>query len=1031
MPLRRVLSFLAFTLLASPGLAAAQESGIIRGRVVDAGTGAPLVGVQVRVEGTAVGAQTAADGTYAIVGVPAGSRVVSTRRVGYAPARAAVTVPGGASASQDFALSVVATALDEVVVTALGQTTQQRALGTAQQTVSGAAIAETQRENFVNSLLGRVAGVEVTSSSGVPGASSMITIRGISSISSSNQPLFIIDGLPLDNKTLNTQSLPSDFPGSAIGFANRGIDFTNRAADINPEDIESLVVLKGPEASALYGIDAANGAIVITTKRGKPGQGGLEYNNSFRVETTHGHPEVQRKYSISGVGTAAQRTFLFFGPPYADTTTFYDNIDGFFRNALTQKHNLSFSGAAQDNRINYRIASALTRQEGVVPNSQFDRINLTGSSGADINRWLKADLSLSYAYANNDQPLKGSDGPLIGLLVWPQTDNARNFLTATGVRRTLTTLAASAEIDNPWFSVNRNKVSSKTNRVIANAGLTVTPFSWGNIRTNIGADNYTNQNLILRHPESAVGFTANGILDQADDITRSINAQTVMNLNNREITRSLSISGLLGHFISDYKSTTDGLLGQNFLDPNFISVNNALLRSSRTVISQRRLLSLFGSATLDLNKYLYLTVTGRNDWTSTIPKERNSFFYPSVSTSFIFSDAIPAIGRHMTGKLRAAYAEVGKDARPYAYSTFLETKFTSNGGYGYSFWGPNPNLAPEFARSYEIGTELGFLDNRLGIDATFYRKQTKDAILNDVRSSYATGFILLNLNGAVTRNQGVELTLRATPIQRERFAWDAIMNFESSRGKVLKLPGEIPESYLSDTWLFGNVRNGTKPGTSTRSLTGLFYLRNNQGEILIDPTTGLPIRSTDFFDAGYDRQPDYTIGLTNTLRRGRMSLSFLLDIRKGGDVFNATEHYLTQRGLATSTLDRETPRVIKGVLRDGKENTANPTVNTIVVTPAIQTNYYLNMSEELFIEKNINWLRLRDVTFSFPLPGRFGRSASGFVTATDLFLLTNYTGMDPVVNGNTAAVGGSSAQGIDFGNFPMPRGVNFGIRTSF
>jgi hypothetical protein len=289
----------------------------------------------------------------------------------------------------------------------------------------------------------------------------------------------------------------------------------------------------------------------------------------------------------------------------------------------------------------------------------------------------------------------------------------------------------------------------------------------------------------------------------------------------------------------------------------------------------------------------------------------------------------------------------------------------------------------------------------------------------------------LNLNGAVTRNQGLELTVRGTPIQRENFSWDAVMNFERSSGKVLALPGEIPESYISDTWLFGNVRNGTKPGTSTRALTGLFYLRNNQGEILIDPTTGLPIRSTDFFDAGYDRQPDFTVGLSNTFRRGRMSLSFLFDIRKGGDVFNATEHYLTTRGLATRTLDREQPRVIKGVLRDGKENSATPTVNTISVIPAIQTSYYTLMSEELFIEKDINWIRLRDVTFSFPLPGRLGRDASGFVTGTDLFMRTNYSGLDPVVNGNTAAVGGSSAQGIDFGNFPMPRGVNFGIKTKF
>jgi hypothetical protein len=228
--------------------------------------------------------------------------------------------------------------------------------------------------------------------------------------------------------------------------------------------------------------------------------------------------------------------------------------------------------------------------------------------------------------------------------------------------------------------------------------------------------------------------------------------------------------------------------------------------------------------------------------------------------------------------------------------------------------------------------------------------------------------------------------------------------------------------------LFGNVRNGTAPGLSTRSLTGTFYVRNQAGDILISPTTGLPIRSAGFIDAGYDRQPDWTVGLSNTIRYKRATLSALVDFRKGGDVLNATEHYLTARGLTMRTLDREVPRVIEGVLRDGKENTANPTRNNIVITPAANTDYYLSISEELFIEKDINWMRLRDVTLSFALPeGRFKR-ASVFVTGTDLLLLTNYSGMDPIVNGNTAATGGSGAAGIDYGNFPMPRGFNFGLR---
>lgn len=1028
MLLRRGLSFFALALLAFPSLAVGQGTGTIRGRVSDAATAAPLASVQIRVDGTTLGALSRADGAYTITGVPAGSQFVSTRRVGYSPERIAVTVPAAGAATQDFALRAVATPLNEVVVTALGQTTERRSLATAQQSVTGAAIAETQRENFVNALQGRVAGVEVVSSSGVPGASSSITIRGVSSISSSNQPLFIIDGLPMDNKTLHTAVFASSFGGSSYSFENRGVDFTNRAADLNPEDIESVVVLKGPEAAVLYGIDAANGAIVITTKRGKAGRGGVDYSNSFRMASVRSRPKVQRVYGPSGVGST---TFLYWGAPYPEGTQFYDNIDGFFQTATSQKHNLTFSGAAADGKVNYRLATALTNEQGVVPNDKYDRINLTAASQAQVTNWLNVDLSMGYTYADNNQSFKGAGGPLIGLLVWPQTDQASEYLTPAGRRRRLTTLGEGAEVDNPYFNVEKNYNRSKNNRIIANLKLTFTPFGWGNLKTNIGTDTYTQQSELLRHPSSTWGFAEKGIIDVANDMTRSSNMQTLLNVNSRPITRFLSIGGLLGNQINDYKSTVDASVGRDFLEPDFASVNNTNFRSSATRITQRRLIGLFGRVTFDFNRYLYVNFDGRNDWTSTIPQERNSFFYPGVSASFVFSDAFPAIGNFMTGKLRAAYAEVGKDARPYSYRPSLEYKTTAYGGYGYGFWGPNRNLRPEFARSYEFGTELTFLDDRLGIDATVYRKQTKDQIVDNIRGSYATGFVLFNLNGAVTRNEGLELTVTGTPILRDRFSWDFVANFDRSRGRVLELPYELPESYNSDTWLFGNVRNGTAPGLSTRSLTGQFYLRNTAGDILISPTTGLPLRSTPFIDRGYDRHPDFTMGITNTVRYKRASLSALVDIRKGGDVFNATEHFLTARGLSMRTLDRNQPRVVAGVLQDGLENTANPTRNTIVITPAVNTNYYLAISEELFIEKDINWLRLRDVTLSYTLPeGRFKR-ASLFITGTDLFLLTNYSGLDPIVNGNTAATGGSGAAGIDYGNFPIPRGFNFGLKMGF
>ena len=388
---------------------------------------------------------------------------------------------------------------------------------------------------------------------------------------------------------------------------------------------------------------------------------------------------------MTGAGTSG--SFQYFGGPYPAGTVFYDNIDGFFRTGSAQTHNLSFSGATTDGRINYRLATSSDKTVGVVPSTDYSRINLTGASQAQITSWLNTDLSMAYTYADNDQVYKGDIGPLIGLLLWPQTDDAKDYLTPSGVRRRLTALAGSAEVDNPYFNIAKNRINSKNNRILANVGITLTPFSWGNLKTNIGTDAYTNQNLIVRNPESAGWQRFNGVLDLADLIQRNINVQTLLNFNSHALTKRLSVSGLVGNAISDSRTTTDAVSGRDFLDPNFVSINNTNLRSSQTTLEQRRLVGAFGQAVFDYNRYLYLTVTGRNDWTSTIPKGRNSFFYPGVSSSFIFSDAFPAIGRHMTGKLRAAYAAVGKDAKPYAYRPSLEYKTTSYGGYGYGFTG--------------------------------------------------------------------------------------------------------------------------------------------------------------------------------------------------------------------------------------------------------------------------------------------------------------------------------------------------------
>jgi TonB-linked SusC/RagA family outer membrane protein len=1009
-----------FGMLFVAGQAFAQER-TVTGTVTNE-AGSPLADVRVIVKGTGIGAATNSEGRYAVRAST--GQVLQFRFVGNAPVERTV----GSSDVIDVQLRKVATNLDAVTVTALGQTASQRSIGTAQQLVGGEEIAQTQRLNFVNSLQGRVAGVEVISTSGLPGAGTSITIRGISSISSSNQPLMIIDGLPLDNKTFHTSGFASSRGGSPNSFENRGVDFTNRAADLNPDDIESVVVLKGPEASALYGIDAANGAIVITTKRGRAGTGGLEYSSSFMAQQTRGYPELQQVYDTSGAGSSSM---LYWGAPYPAGTQFFDNVEGFFRTALQQQHNLAFTGGSADQKITYRLAGSAADQEGFIPNTAYKKYNMTGATNAQVTPWLNTDLSMMYAYANNQKTFQGAGSPLLGLLVWPQTDNAKEWITPAGRRRQIANISAGAEYDNPYFMVNRNAFDAKTNRLLTNLGLTITPLPWAFLKTNIGVDQYTNQDLVLRHPDSQKGFAWNGVLDIANDVTRNISTQTLLNFNSYAITEDLAVTGLVGNSINDQKSVVDAMTGQDFLDPNFVSINNTNLRYSQSTTTQRRLMSAFGSATLDFRRYLYLTVTGRNDWTSTIPRERNSFFYPSVSTSFVLSDAFPSVSDFMTAKLRAAYAEVGRDAKPYSYVPALEYKVTSYGGYGFGFWGPNRKLKPEFKKSLEVGAELSFLNDRLAVDATYYSARTFDQIVQNIRGSYGTGFILFNLNGASTKSAGLEMVVRGIPVVRGDFTWDVTANFDKSASKTISLPNSLPESYNSDTWLYGNIRNGTMPGTSTRSLSGTFYLRNNAGQVLIDPTTGLPLRSASFIDRGYDRQPDWTMGLNNSVRFRDWSVSALVDIRRGGDILNATQHYLTARGLTPRTLDRWEPRVVEGVLRDGRENSANPTPNNIVIVPALNTSYYTAMSEELFIEQDINWLRLRDITVNYQLPQRVLPNASVFLTATDLFLWTNYSGLDPIGSATSVATGGSGSAGIDYGGFPIPRGIAFGTKVRF
>ncbi|MEZ4903820.1 MAG: TonB-dependent receptor [Spirosomataceae bacterium] len=451
---------------------------------------------------------------------------------------------------------------------------------------------------------------------------------------------------------------------------------------------------------------------------------------------------------------------------------------------------------------------------------------------------------------------------------------------------------------------------------------------------------------------------------------------------------------------------------------------------------------------------MFLSVTGRNDWSSTLPVANNSFFYPSVSGSFVFSD-LPELKNKLNflsfGKIRASYAQTGKDAPAYRVRARLVPQTTTGGGFIYDFYGDNPNLKPERTSGFELGTELKFIKNRLGVEFAYYSNERSNQIVTQ-RLSYGTGFIFGLLNGGTFSNKGIELTLTASPVKTANFSWDMIVNVTRFKTQVKNLPAEVAEFYNSDTWLYGNARasafssglenfysninlsNNQSGAASATAIGGYSYLRNNKGDILISPSTGLPVINTNFLPIG-DRNPSFTMGVTNQFRYKNISLSFLLDIRKGGDVYNGNERYLFARGLSTRTLNREQPVIFKGVLRDGLENSDNPTPNNIQITPQLRSDFYTALPESEFVEKDINWLRMRDITLGYRFPKEFlNRSkifanASVFVTGTDLFLLTNYSGADPSVNGNSASTLGVGSAGFDFGTLAMPRAVSFGLRV--
>jgi TonB-linked SusC/RagA family outer membrane protein len=1025
----------------------AQEKPV-SGTVLSDDDGTPVIGATVTNTATNKRTQTNTAGYYSIA-AEKGHNLTFTF-VGYSSK--SITVEDNQLIN--IRLVVSDKDLQNIIITGYGQAKNKRELSYQATTVKGEDLAQTKRDNFLNGLAGRVPGLTVTSTSGMPGASTQIMLRGGTSIGGNNQPLFVVDGMPLSNGSVDQNDLSSAsstaLPGTAnLSLSNRNSDYTNRIADINPDDIESVTILKGPEATALYGSDGASGAIVITTKKGASGKTKITYSNNFSISEVYRYPNVQQVYSRGTNGAYNPAAYglygyTFWGPKYDEGTTFYNNIKNFFQRAFSQQHNISLE--AGTNELNYRFTAGYSNFGGVVPNTSLARYNFRFSAFAQLSKQIKLNTTWAYTASNNNKASKGPGTFYTNLMTYPTDVDARDYMNPDGTRKSIRNVSPSLELNNPFWDVNKNKSNDKNYNLSGNVNLSGTIAKGLTATAIVGINQFTTLGTLVYHPYSREAFSLGGYMSTYEQVYNSINGTARVNYRNT-INKKFTNDFYVGTFVENNQSVFNSQRGEKFFETDFISINNTDPTSRDAKLSQNetRKIRFYGGYTFGFNNLLYISATGTREGVSTLTSKfynKQPFFnYGSLSASFIFSDLefMESTKSWLSyGKLRASYASTGKGPLgAYIIDNSFQSVVSTGGGFALGVTASNPGLRPEFSKNLEIGGELKFLRNRIGIDVAYFNNSVKDNIIAN-RISYATGGILRWVNGGELSSKGWEVQLTANPVKSNKVNWNVTVNYDKARSIIEKLPGDLPFYYDSDTWVFGSVRSQVGVGQSLANLSGFTFEKNDKGDLLISPTTGLPIQSlTDYVPIG-DRQPDFKVGVINSLTYSNFSLSFNLDFRKGGDVFNANEMMMTINGTSPRTLDREQPRVITGVYKDGFENSDHPTVNTIAINPYFRNNYYNGSFAESDYIESVNWMRMRDITLGYQLSSKLlkrqkvVKSASIYVTATDVFIVTNYSGMDPNVNvlnsSNTKGYGGA---GIDYGAIPSPRAINFGVKLGF
>lgn len=1014
---------------------------IVTGTVVDAENGDPLPGATVVVDGTTRGTSTDFEGKFTIE-LKEKENFLVVSFVGYDKKRIEV----GAQTSIRVELNKESTVLQDVIVTAIGIKSEKKALGYAAQDVKGNDLSSTNQSNIVNALSSKIAGISVTSSSGTPGASADIVIRGRSSLrADGNSPLFVVDGVPIDN----------DYAGSAV------YDYSNRAIDINSNDIESVSVLKGAAASALYGIRAANGAIIITTKSGK-GKGirrNITFKSTLGIDKVNKLPEKQYKYAQGTNGNYSNSTNFSWGPlidtlRYNGDTTYpydkhgaivgmsdptatdqkvipYKNIEDFFETAINSNTYLSISGG-NDNG-SYLFSMGYLNQKGIVPLTSFERLNFKISGDTKLSDKMKISGSASYANSQGNYAQKGSNlsAVMVGLMRCTPTFDLTNgtkdpvndpsaYMFPDGSQRNYY-----SKYDNPYWSVNKNRSSDEVNRLIGNSQIDYQLLPWLSAMYRAGIDFYSEQrNSFFDNNSNDV---TNGYVTASLYNFNSFNSDLILTAE-KNITNNLKLNVMLGHNYYNKYTYLNSQRGDSLILPNFYDLSNTAIVSGDDYKTRYRIVGAYYDIRLSYKNYLYFNTTGRNDWSSTLAKGKNSFFYPAINGSFIFSEALNLSNKYFSfGKIRASWAQVGNDAPIYSLQNYYsaisggingQTAFATQRTIG------NSNLKPEETRSWEIGLDLKFVDNRLGLDIAYY-SSTTDGQIVEVPVAYSSGYDHMVLNAGIITNRGIEAQFYATPVKLEKFTWDMQVNFTRNRNIVEDLPNGIPLLEFQTSGL-SSTRSVAIKGQPYGVLYGTRYLRNENGQILVS-NDGYPLVDVVPGIVG-DPNPDFTLGIRNTFTYKGITLTALIDIKKGGDVYNGTKNVMLYLGTHKITENRDEDYVFPGV----NVNTGLP--NTVAVKRNF--DYYSRLGtlaglSEAAIEDG-SYVRLREIALSYNLPAKWlsNSPVKGFsigISGRNLLLLTKYSGIDPETN----LSGTSNSLGRDYFNMPNTKGIEFNIQVNF